>query len=278
VTATPEPIAGDAAGVPFVALPPAGGERPSAPLVVAWHLLDAPRTGAAFAAAVPMRDLDAWRVFLGLPLTGSRLPADGWDGLMQLAFEDAVLKLYEPVMVGAAEEFARALPRLRERFGIDAGPIGVMGGSAGAAVAQLVVAEGDAEVAAAVLVSPVVQLRRAIEAGARAFGFSYPWSEESEAVARRVDFVARAAELARRGPAVLVVAGAEDEPEFREPARELAAALGDRAELATIPGMGHALAEEPGTDPAPQTAHAAAVDRLATAWFAQHLGGRSAAS
>jgi len=35
--------------------------------------------------------------------------------------------------------------------------------------------------------------------------------------------------------------------------------------------MGHALAEEPGVDPAPQTAHAAEVDTLAAARFAKHL-------
>ena len=41
--------------------------------------------------------------------------------------------------------------------------------------------------------------------------------------------------------------------------------------LETVPGMGHALAEEPGLEPAPQTAHAAAVDRIAAAWLGPHL-------
>jgi hypothetical protein len=78
-------IAGHAAGVPFVALPPAGGRRASAPVVVAWHLLDPPRTEAAFAAAVPLRGLDAWRIYLGLPLSGSRMPPGGDEELMRLA-------------------------------------------------------------------------------------------------------------------------------------------------------------------------------------------------
>ena len=39
---------GTAAGVPYVALPPTTG-RADAPLVVAWHLLDPPRTPEAFA-------------------------------------------------------------------------------------------------------------------------------------------------------------------------------------------------------------------------------------
>ena len=47
----------------------------------------------------------------------------------------------------------------------------------------------------------------------------------------------------------------------------------ERVELATVPGMAHALAEEPGIEPAPQTPHAAAVDRLAVQWFQRWTGG-----
>jgi hypothetical protein len=35
--------------------------------------------------------------------------------------------------------------------------------------------------------------------------------------------------------------------------------------------MGHALAEEPGVEPAPQTAHAVKVDALAVEWFKRYL-------
>src|SRR4051794_16105062 len=49
-----ETITGTAAGVPFTALPPAGAVDGPAPLIVTWHMLDAPRTDAAFAAALPM--------------------------------------------------------------------------------------------------------------------------------------------------------------------------------------------------------------------------------
>ncbi len=45
--------------------------------MIAWHLMDPPRTAAAFAAALPLQGLDAWRVYLELPLCGSRLPAGG---------------------------------------------------------------------------------------------------------------------------------------------------------------------------------------------------------
>lgn len=271
-------ITGRAAGVPFLVVPPEEGPRSSAPVVVAWHLLDAPRTETAFAAAVPLKGLDAWRVYLGLPLSGRRLPPGGGEELMRLGYEDAVLKLDKPIVYGAASEFGAAFSELRNRFGFDSGPIGVMGGSIGAAVAQLVMAEGGFDVRAAVLISPVVQLRRAVDAMGRDFGVTYPWSDDANAVADRLDFVARAADIAgAHGPAVLFVVGDEDDAAFREPAEELASSLAqrygsdDKAQVVTVPGMGHALAEEPGIEPAPQTPHAAVVDRLAVEWLERHL-------
>jgi pimeloyl-ACP methyl ester carboxylesterase len=277
-TVNADAATGVAAGVPFVAVPPSEGARASAPVVLAWHLLDPPRTERALAAALPLRGLDAWRVYLGLPLSGSRLPAGGPDELMRLGYEDAVMNIHAPVAYGAAEELAPAFAELRERLLLGDGPVGVMGGSSGAAVAQLVLAESDLDVRAAVLVSPVVRLRGAVGAMERRFGVTYPWSEESNAIADRLDFVARAPEIARRNdPAVLLVVGDEDDPEFHEDAAELQAALAragggeDRARVVTVPGMPHALAEEPGVDPAPQTPHAAAVDRLAVDWLDRHL-------
>lgn len=268
-------ITGTAAGVPFVAVPPPGGTA-DAPVVVAWHLMDPPRTEAALASALPLDGLDAWRVYLGLPLHGSRFPDGGVEELMRRGYEDAVQNLYGPVSAQAAQEFAPAYAELRERFGFRDGPIGVLGGSLGSAVAQLLVADGarGAEVAAAVLVSPVAQLREVVEAVGRLFGISYPWSAPSEAIAERMDFVARADEVAAC-PATLIVVGEEDDEQgFRLPAARLHDALGLRsvaAELVLVAGMGHALAEEPGIEPAPQLPAAAEVDRLAVSWFSDHL-------
>lgn len=274
-----ELITGQAGGVPFVAAPPANGARASAPVVVAWHLMDPPRTEAAFAAALPLDGLDAWRIYLGLPMSGSRLPSGGAEEFMRLGYEDAVLNIYGPVSYRAAEEFGAAFAELREQLELDPGPIGVMGGSQGAAVAQLIVAEGELDISAAVLVSPVVQLRQVVAANERRFGVTYTWSDESNAVADRLDFVARSTEISHRQvqPATLLVVGEQDAPEIRDAAAKLHAALTqiyaaeERVELATIPDMEHALADEPGTDPAPQTPHAAVVDRLATQWFQRYL-------
>jgi dienelactone hydrolase len=270
-------ITGTAAGVPFLAVPPAG-DRATAPVVVAWHLMDAPRTEAAFAAALPLEGLDAWRIYLGLPLHGARLPEGGVDELMQLGYEDAVQNLFGPVSAQAAEEFGPALAELRERFGLREGPIGVLGGSLGAAVAQLVIARGGVDVAAAVLVSPVTQLSEVVEAVGRQMGFSYPWSEPSRATADRLDFVARAEEVATCPATLLVVGEDDDELGFWEPAGRLRDALAQRSvttELAIIPGMGHALAEEPGIEPAPQLPAVGGADRQAVSWFSKHLGATS---
>jgi pimeloyl-ACP methyl ester carboxylesterase len=265
-------ITGTAAGVPFLAVPPEG-DRAGASVVVAWHLMDPPRTEAAFAAALPLAGLDAWRIYLGLPMHGARFPEDGVDGLMRLGYEDAVQNLYGPITAQAAEEFAPAYAELRGRLGFGDGPIGLLGGSLGSAVAQLVVAGGGFDVAAAVLVSPVARLNAVVEAVGRRFGIGYPWSEPSLEIARRLDFVARADEVAACPATLLVVGEDDDEQGFRAPARQLRDALARRvrAELVVVPGMPHAFAEEPGIEPAPQLPEAAAVDRLAVDWFARHL-------
>lgn len=166
-------VAGVAAGVPFVAIPPAAGARASAPVVVAWHLMDPPRTEAAFAAALPLEGLDAWRIYLGLPLSGSRTPPGGFEELMRLGYEDAVLNVQGPVTDQAAGEFKPALTELTNRFGLGRGHLGVLGGSIGAAVALLALAESDVDITAAVLVSPLVRLRPAVEALGRRFGVTY---------------------------------------------------------------------------------------------------------
>jgi len=254
--------------VPFVLRPP-DTPRPDAPLVLAWHLMDAPRTEQAFAAALPLEGLDAWRVYLGLPLTGTRALEP--EEAMRLAFADAVLNVHGPANEQAVAELPAALAALRAEHGIGDGPIGVLGGSAGAGIAGAVVVEGVLPVRAAVLVSPLVVLRPVVAVLARLFGIDYVWTPESEAVADRMDLVARVDGFA--GTPVRLVVGADDDADaFLHPAEDLRDALtarGTAADLHVIEGMGHALAEEPGLDPAPQTAPAAEVDRLAVAWLAQ---------
>jgi pimeloyl-ACP methyl ester carboxylesterase len=259
--------AGVAAGVPYVLRPPAD-RRPDAPVVLAWHLLDAPRTEVAFAAALPLAGLDAWRVYLGLPLSGARSPGD--EEVMRRAFAEPVLQMHDPINADAVREAPAAFAAVRAQHGLGDGPVGVLGGSAGAGVAGGVALAGEVPVRAAVLVSPLVQLRPAVAYLGRIFGRPYDWTPASDPVADRMDLVARAGELGDL-PVLSVVGEEDDADAFLHPAQALAEAL-PAGEVVTVPGMGHALAEEPGLAPAPQTAHAAEVDAHAVAWFRQHLG------
>ncbi|MEU7826002.1 alpha/beta hydrolase [Catellatospora sp. NPDC049133] len=258
-------LRGNAAGVPYIALPPAD-PTPDTPLVVAWHLLDPPRSEIAMAAALPLSGLNAWRVYLGLPMTGDRMLPGGPDELMKLVMEDAVLNLFEPLTRQAVAEFPPALAELRSLLDTR-GPLSLLGGSIGSMTALRLLTETAVEVDRVALVSPAVQLSALVDANSRMFGMPYRWTDESRAAADRLDFVARAAEIER--PVLMVVGDEDDRDGFRDPAQRLWAALPEGSSLVAIPGMGHALAEEPGIEAAPQTAHAAQVDAIVTDWLSR---------
>lgn len=271
-------ISGEAAGVPYVAIPPPE-DRDGAPLVVAWHLMDPPRSEAAMAAALPLTGVDAWRVYLGLPMFGARAPAGGPEEIMRLGAEDYVLNLFGPVVEQAAGEAPSVVDALRQQLPVNNGPIGIVGGSAGGAIALLVLAESELPVEVAALVNPVVHVAPVIAAGERTYGMTYSWSNESRAVADRLDFVARAAEIGRREPQppVLLVSGARDEPEMRGAVEGMRDALigqyaePDRVGFVSVPELAHALADEPGMEPASQTPEAKQVDEAVADWFRRHL-------
>jgi pimeloyl-ACP methyl ester carboxylesterase len=277
-TSALEPITGWAGGVPFAALLPTA-DASGAPAIVGWHLNDPPRSETALAAALPLSNVPAWRIYLGLPLSGPRLPGGGLEEFFALGQQDAVMNLFEPILTGALAEFPGAIAEIRTQLQIADRPIGLLGGSIGAAVAQLVLSETEVPVAAAVLVSPLIQLRRVVELNERRFDLRYRWSDASQAVAERMDFVARSGDFARRSPQppILLITGAEDDPGILEPADELYQRLRahyqapEHVDRLVIPGMGHPFADEPGLEAAPQTPDAARVDAAATTWFTRHL-------
>jgi pimeloyl-ACP methyl ester carboxylesterase len=274
-------LSGIAADVPYIALPPAGrrdGDE-AAPLIVAWHLNDPPRSAAAMASALPLAGVPAWRVYLDLPMHGRRQLPGGLDEFMQLGYEDAVLKAFEPQVTQAVAEFPGVLAELRGRLPLTDAPIGLVGASIGTLPAQLVIAEGAARVAAVALISPVIQLAEVVAANERRFNVSYPWSDASRAVASRFDFVARAPEIAARDPqpALLLITGAQDDPAFPLQTQRLHSELRqrykdpERLRRMSIPGMKHGFATEPGIEHAPQTTEAQLVDAATTDWFRRYL-------
>ncbi len=267
-------ITGTAAGVPFTALPPTGAGP--APLIVTWHMLDAPRTDAAFAAALPMAGVPAWRVHLGMPMCGARMVDGRPDTVMALVREDALLSFLAPIAHQAAAEFPAALAALREQLPVDDAPVAVLGASLGGAVALQVLIAGEPPLKAVVLVNPAVRVRPGVELLEGLAGHPYRWTAESNAVADRLDFVARAGEITARPP-LLLVSGEQDHPDLRADAAALVGALRERyahpddVELVTVADLAHPLADEPGMEPAPQLPATRAVDDVVTRWFRRLL-------
>jgi hypothetical protein len=113
-----------------------------APLIIAWHLNDPPRSAAAMASALPLAGVAAWRVYLDLPMHGGRQLPGGLEEFMRLGYQDAVLKAFAPQVTQAADEFPAVLAGLRAQLPVTGGPIGVVGASVGTLPAQLVMASG----------------------------------------------------------------------------------------------------------------------------------------
>lgn len=275
-----ETITGTAAGVPFTALPPTEPTDGPAPLVVTWHMLDAPRTDAAFAAALPMTGVPAWRVHLGMPMCGARMIDGRVDAVIELIRKDPLLAYLAPFVRQAVDEFPDALASLREQLPVDAGAVGVLGGSLGGTVALEVLTTGLAPIEAVALVNPAVRVRSAVELIEAGSGRPYPWDAESRRTADELDFVARASGGIPEQPPVLLVSGEQDHPALREDASALVDELRgqyarpDDVELRTVPELAHPLAEEPGLEPAPQLPSAQAVDEVLTRWFRARLSTR----
>jgi pimeloyl-ACP methyl ester carboxylesterase len=258
------PVTGTAAGVPFTALPPV--HDGPAPLIVTWHMLDAPRTDAAFAGALPMTDVPAWRMHLGMPMCGARMVDGSTAAIEELFRKDPLMAFLHPFVQQATEEFPDALASIRAQLPVDDGPIGVLGGSLGGAVALRILADTDIPVTAAAVVNGAIRMRSVVDL----FPGEYRYDVASEQVVDDLDFVAKADVIAGRAP-LLVVSGELDHPALRADAFDLVDAVGDRAELLSIPGLAHPLAEEPGIEPAPQLPLARKVDAGLTTWFQRHL-------
>jgi dienelactone hydrolase len=271
-----ETITGAAAGVPYTALPPAGAIDEPAPLIVTWHMLDAPRSDAAFAAALPMAGVPAWRVHLGMPMCGARMVDGRLDATVALAREDALLAFLAPFTRQAADEFPAALSALRDRLPVDDGPVGVLGASLGGAVALQVLTAGTIPIRAVALVNPAVRIRSVVGLVEGLAGHPYEWTAQAHRTADELDFVARVADIPAQPP-LLLVRGERDHPELRTDAAALVDALRgryaqpDEVELVTVPELAHPLAEEPGLEPAPQLPTARAVDEILTRWFVRQL-------
>jgi pimeloyl-ACP methyl ester carboxylesterase len=266
-----EPITGTAAGVPYTALAP---DAETDALIVTWHMLDAPRSNAAFAAALPLSGVPAWRVHLGMPYCGARMVDGSMDKGIELMREDPVLSYAAAFVEQAVSEFPAALAEARAQLGIGDGFLGVLGGSLGGMVVLRNLALHEIPIKAAALVNPAVRVRSMITLIEGVTGRPYSWNAESAAAADLLDFASHANDVVAAQAPVLLVSGENDFPDFRVDADKLITTLSERglaAELTTVPGLAHPLADEPGIEPSPQWATTKIVDEAITQWFLRHL-------
>jgi dipeptidyl aminopeptidase/acylaminoacyl peptidase len=239
-------------------------------------MLDAPRTDAAFAAALPMTGVPAWRVHLGMPMCGARMVDGRVEAVVELIRKDALMAYAAPFIHQAADEFPAALAALRDQLPVDDEPIGILGGSLGGAVALEVLTTQRTPIKAVALVNPAVRVRSAIGVIEALLGEPYPSTAESRKTADELEFVARGGDVTVQPP-LLLVSGELDFPAFRTDAAALVHALRERyahpdeVELITVPELAHPLADEPGLEPAPQLPAAMVVDEILTKWFLRQL-------
>src|SRR5262249_47405158 len=98
------------AGVPAVLrLPP----KISKPPILLWHGFGPPQSEGALMEALPLDDVPALKVYLGLPQFGAREAANGREDMVRRQKEDLGRLVFEPVVVGAAQELPSVVTALR---------------------------------------------------------------------------------------------------------------------------------------------------------------------
>jgi dienelactone hydrolase len=263
-------FATELAGVPARIRVPA---HVSLPPIVLWHGFGPPASEDALEAMLPLDDVPAVKVYLGLPMFGKRAPKD--PGLLaRRQKQNLATGVFEPVVMGAARELPRVVAALRGQGCLRSGQgIGLFGFSAGGAAALYALAERDVPVRAAMVLNASTGLSASVAAYERVTGKAFAWTPQTRALAQASDAVARAADIARGTPALLVVQGAHDGVVDANDARALDRALapyyaGDaaaRLHLDVVDGLPHAI-DKPGD--------VARVRALASAWFLRFMQGR----
>jgi len=241
------------AGVPAIVRQPAVVRLPP---IVLWHGYGAPGSEAELMQALPLDDVPAVKVYLGLPLFGARAPTPPDESVAARQKRDFAGLLFAPAVVGAADELPAVVAALRERGCAGAHDrIGLFGFSAGGTAALVALADRRAPIGVAVAINAPVGLTDTVDALRRA-GQPFAWTPAARALAARSDAVPRAAELAagRLPPALLLVHGAEDPVVGPQGGQALESALEplyrrsghpERLRLAIVPAVPHDWAVSP---------------------------------
>jgi dienelactone hydrolase len=259
------------AGVPAILRVPNAVTKPP---ILLWHGLGSPGSESELANALPLDDVPAVKVYLGLPLLGARAPSKDEQSLAQRQAEDYALRIFEPIVVGAAHELPAVLVELKQLHCLgEHKRVGLFGFSAGGAAALVALTDTRTPVGATVVVNAPTSLSVAVDGLERATKHPYSWSDASRRLAQQVDAIGHAVEIASGGPprALLLFQGADDAVIAPNGAVSLEEALRPyyrrsgnegRLRLIVAPGVSHAWA-----DPAT----VAQVRKVVADWFNQHL-------
>jgi predicted esterase len=236
--------------------------------ILLWHGFGPPASERALMDALPLDDVPAVKIYLGLPQFGNRQPAGGREDMMRRQTEDLGRLVFEPVVMGAARELPDVIAALEQLSCLRAGEkIGLFGFSGGGAAALFALAEGNVPVDTAVVLNASTGLPASVDAYERATKQQYKWSDYTRDLARRTDAVQRAVDIARKHPALLIVQGRDDAMLGSKNAVALRDALTafyksprdePRLRLTLVDGLAHAWADAP---------HAAEVRSSIANWF-----------
>lgn len=196
------------AGVPALLRIPAHVSKPP---VILWHGFGPPASERAMMEALPLDDVDAVKVYLGLPLFGARMPEGGMKEVARRQSEDVGLLVFKPVVVGAADELPRVVAALQDASCVQRGAaVALVGFSAGGAAVLNALSQRKLAIDAAVLINASTGLSASIEAYEKATGKRYAWSPASRELAKETDAVDHAPAIAASHPALLLLHGADD--------------------------------------------------------------------
>ena len=181
------------------------------PPILLWHGFGPPASEHALMEALPLDEVPAIKIYLGLPQFGAREAPGGRENMVRHQSEDLGRLVFEPVVVGAARELPSVIAALQELQCIRAqDKVGLFGFSAGGAAALVALADGKVRVGTAVIVNASTGLTASVQAYELATRKQYIWSDYTRELAHRTDAVERAADIARDRPALLIVHGTDD--------------------------------------------------------------------
>lgn len=219
--------------------------------IVLWHGFGPPASEQALMEALPLDDVQAVKVYLGLPMFGSRAPAGGASELARRQQEDLATLVFEPAVMGAAKELPAVVRALEEHGCLKRGErIGLFGFSAGGAAVLYALAERDVRIGVAVTLNASTGLSASVKAYERATKGSYNWTDAARRLAQRSDAAGRAKDVAKGHPppALLIIHGNDDAMLTPEVASTLHGALlpayhealaAQRLQLLLVPGLAH---------------------------------------